>query len=939
MRALPGVGATTLAVIALMFVSGLALQAQSAPTHAQTLPAGVASSQPSSRLTAPAHETSLSPRALFGAHPLAALPNASFFSGVGAITVDPKVANNSGINTTITLPAAFSPPSKGCVAISLSGFSGDVCAFLGIEEPFNSTASAGIGCIIATALGQAFCLPVGLLPNGSFIYSATNRLPLGATHTFSITHLIGKWWTFELDGAPITGNGTYNLNATQALGFSQSGISNPVQIMAEFGNTSFKMPQINVPWAIGIELNGTTSPSYQPVDGNALLLNASYPIGIQGHDQVASLPKDSVQEGDSITYPGLLAPLWGHFNPFGVMDPQAAAYTSEPAVAGNQGMEFTVTVPTVTEPKGTAEFLGVQMPVNSTLEIGVGVVFASTFAVPYYLVRNLVNYHVYTAKSVSIAPGSALHLATQAKGGGWWNFTENGLLIVNATTGSGNGTANLGVNTAAGFVGSTYAPNSSYFAESTFPMLGLFGNGTMPLINATAGMQFLVSGRGWMMPDYAYGYSWNSSVGIRSALPTPSGLSRGDVNLGSSVPILTTTPPLLWKGKLWFTGAGAAPATVVPGQTSRVSVNLTSQLASPSPGNVCATVSSLPPGNGCAMLFTPQNTTGNSTLYTASFTAPSLTSLTPLTVTFSILSSPSQPYEAASASTTLQVVPPTLVVQVGASSTTVTAGTTSTLRIWVNDSMGPVAGASVNVTPTVPGLGATATATSTVGLYTDTFTPPVTLANQTVYPVTFSANKTATVGGTATLTLTAVPLPLLVVQLSWAQIPGGISGGTTVVFTATVTSGGQAESGASVAVVINPSGPSIPSWSGVLSGVTGTSGTLELALQAPNVTTTTTFHLNATATLSGYRAATGGTQVTVKAPSATTSGSGGLGIYLYVIIGVVAAVAVVAVLLLVMRKKKGTPVSPARDDYAPAAAQEEDPNASPAPWQEQSPQP
>lgn len=253
--------------------------------------------------------------------PFAPLQSESFFAGVGVFTSDPNVANNSGVNTTITLPSSFAAPAKGCISYSIA----EICVFLGVEEPINATLTASVGAVLLVLNGVPMAFPEAMLPNETTvvsIVSVSNALPLGQTYNFSITHSSGTWWDFECSGNLIKGssaweNGTYNLGQSIASGFGSGTFGGssvkqgPMQFIDELGNSSFTLPQVSVPWAIGIEKPGQRSPSYRPRSGNAMLWNASYPIGIAGQIQNPILSVDAVYEAGSLPFPGTAAYLWG----------------------------------------------------------------------------------------------------------------------------------------------------------------------------------------------------------------------------------------------------------------------------------------------------------------------------------------------------------------------------------------------------------------------------------------------------------------------------------------------------------------------------------------------------------------------------------------------------------------------------------------------------
>jgi hypothetical protein len=878
----------------------------------------------------PGHEASKNPSSgtALLQDPFLTLPGKSFSAGVGAFTSDPDVANNTGLNTTIALPSSFTLPADGCVSNSNLG----ICVFLGVEEPISSTTNAFVGAVIATTGSSTVALGAAILPNGTLVTSyPSDSLVLGHAYTFSFLHSSGTWWDFEYNGNLITGasawqNGTFNLNQPVATGLGTGGVGTgsvsqgPMQFVAELGSSTFSLPQVDVTWAIGIERANQSSPTYQPTSGNAALLNASYPVGIVGHDQNSSLPLDHVQEAGDTVFLGVADSLWGYATPLGALTPQVAVYSTETTAAGNGGIGFALTVPTFSLSKGQLEFSGVQMPFNSTVQIGVGVMFSEARAVPYYFVRSSLSVSLYPSISQALTVGSSVALKAQAQANGWWSFTENGAPIVNSPTGDGNGTAYLGSATAAAFIGSTIDPSVSTFSSSAFPMLGLYGNGTMKLLDASSALLFSEPGRGWIPADYANGWCWNAtqqgsgevcntaatSAGIEGNEQDVIKVPRWEVLLGTGVPYkMTTQSSLVWSGVLNVSVA-VSPEAVTSGQSTTVEVTVTSSLALPSPIDVYGT------GNLWFLTFNVSSTGSYWGTYVATYYAPNLTSSSPTQVNITIEAFSPPDFEAAYNSTVLTVSPPQLFLQARAAYSTITAGQTDTLSIWVNNSQGPVTGAAINATVTPAGgqgyLG-TISQTTTAGLYAATFAPPVTVTSNANYTVTFYANAIGGLTGIGSINLSVAPLPVLSVAVAIQSTAGSgsFSGGEPLTIVVTVSSPSQYVSGALVVIT------SSVSWLNKVSGITNSTGVFGMVLKAPNETATTLIKVSVTASLSGYRSGSGTVSLTVVPPPHPPSTKSSIsGIYTWIAVGVGVVVVVVVVLLFRRKLTKGRPEKPVK---------------------------
>ncbi len=223
-----------------------------------------------------------------------------------------KLANNTAINATITAPNNPSLSTNQYIV-------------LGVGDPVNATKFTAVAVAETYYLLATVAAPAAYLPNGTLIYNAANLVSLGSTHTYEINHLHGYWWTYTYDGNAITGsssweNGTYNLGVSVAAGvMCEAGYTlGPSFVALAYGASGAATPSIpttTVPWAVGVEPLGQTSPNYAPQAANAVpQLNSTLGIvGVQGHDQVSSIGFDHLKVGSSVPYPGSLVPLWGNY--------------------------------------------------------------------------------------------------------------------------------------------------------------------------------------------------------------------------------------------------------------------------------------------------------------------------------------------------------------------------------------------------------------------------------------------------------------------------------------------------------------------------------------------------------------------------------------------------------------------------------------------------
>ncbi len=235
-------------------------------------------------------------------------------TGVEATTNLTDLVNNSGVNTTLTVPSPT--------------LSSNQYVFLGVGEPITSAAVVAVGAAeTGVPLLGTVSVPVAFLPNGTEVYSLSGPfLTLGARYTFAALHFHGNWWNLTYSGHPITGgagweNGTYDLGAPTALGVTCAFGTRaaPSFLVALYGNGTAPptLPTTLVPRAVGVAPGGSSSATYLPRSANALpQLNASLgTVYLEGSVQNSSIPTGAIRVGSQATlgYPGPNASVWGSY--------------------------------------------------------------------------------------------------------------------------------------------------------------------------------------------------------------------------------------------------------------------------------------------------------------------------------------------------------------------------------------------------------------------------------------------------------------------------------------------------------------------------------------------------------------------------------------------------------------------------------------------------
>lgn len=260
--------------------------------------------------------------------------------------------NNTGVNATVSSPTGAS------LASAASG--NGQFLLLGVGEPITSKVFTAVGVADVNALGISVeSYPVAYLPNGTLIDNLNNYFSPGTTDTYAITWVHGWWWSYTYDGNAVTGatdtgssipweNGTYNLGVSVASGvICESGYRvGPSFVAIAYGEGTAatpSMPTTSVPWALGIEPKGSSSPSYVAPATNAIpQLNASLGvIGIEGHAQDAALGIDHLKVGSSVAFPGSFKSIWGNYKVLALNQSTLTPVSASLAYNANQAFNAT----------------------------------------------------------------------------------------------------------------------------------------------------------------------------------------------------------------------------------------------------------------------------------------------------------------------------------------------------------------------------------------------------------------------------------------------------------------------------------------------------------------------------------------------------------------------------------------------------------------------
>jgi hypothetical protein len=252
-----------------------------------------------------------------------------------------KLANNTAVNTTLTVPSGVSLGSSQYIVFGI----GDPLA----DGNFTAAGAAMTNDILTVAV------PAAYLPNGTLVYNELDLITPGDTYTFAITHEHGYWWSYTYNTNAITGskgweNGTYNLGVSAAAGLmcEEGATVGPSFVAIAYGNGTAatpSMPTTSVSWAIGVEPEGSSTISYVPQAANTMpQFNASLGlVGIQGHNQNSAIGINHLKIGavSSVPYPGAFTSLWGNYKVNDLNTSKVTPITA--SVAYNATQEFNAT--------------------------------------------------------------------------------------------------------------------------------------------------------------------------------------------------------------------------------------------------------------------------------------------------------------------------------------------------------------------------------------------------------------------------------------------------------------------------------------------------------------------------------------------------------------------------------------------------------------------
>ncbi len=261
-------------------------------------------------------------------------------------------------------------------------------------------------------------------------------------------------------------------------------------------------------------------------------------------------------------------------------------------------------------------------------------------------------------------------------------------------------------------------------------------------------------------------------------------------------------------------------------------------------------------------------------------------------------------YVSATLTATLEVDPaPPMALNLSATAYVATAGSSVPVRVTLQSTGAPVAGASESFRTSAGSLDILSATTPTNGTVELLLAAPSPTAATSV-TVTASASEPGYTAATGTLRLYVVLVMSLALSISPTTV---VSGGTAQVEVLVEDASGAPVSAAQVSLSASQ-GTISPSV-----GTTDSTGKLTVQYTAPNVSSTTTATITATATAPGRETTQGSAQVTDTPPS-PGSGQGGLMATLtspLVLAAIaVAVVAAVAILAVALRKRRSSANDP-----------------------------
>lgn len=756
----------------------------------------------------------------------------------GAMTSDPMVLNNLGMNTTVEFLANPSVPS-GMFLLTVE------------TDVLTATTAVSVGIIsFSSPTSGPVSYATVLLPNGTLVVG-TNALTVASLEVPAVlNHRVGDFWDLTVNSVLVSdpglgawANGTFDLGTPKAIGLLMQGggvVDGPQLQTIEFGG-SFALPLIEVPWAMGFRIGVSSVPSYRPVSANAVLANATSTIGIEGQVQVPGIQPDQVIMGGGVPFPGLGAQLWGNASfPIGGL-PQltVAAYTNEWAVRDSQGLQFVAdTDPGFHVLPFEESFVGAVLPVNSTISLGIGMVVTNgskgPVFEPFYTEVTPGVAAVYESAGPPIPEGTAVTFAIRGDDpGGWWNFSANGTSV--HASAAGNGSVYLGHDVADTVLARNATPANASWGLSAVPMIALGGNASGANISVTSAMLFPVGPPvSSAPPDFALAWRWTQYPGIYGH-DQQNGIPNGSLSIRTDQVVNDATDGVpLWSG-LMKGSLLATTSSLYSNETSELTLKLTGgTFAPPEWPSISATVK----GAGSITNFTRTATPNE---YTANFTAPVTLVATSSTVSVTV-SDPD--YSSITRSAVFTVLPNQVMAVARADPSVVVGGSSGNVTVWVNDSTGaPISGASLAVTGAPTGwVGASHEAGP--GVYYFVVGIPALQAVFENLTLSIFVNRSGLLAGVVQTDLEVVPAPLLAVQLTVA--PGTtLDGGDLGRFNVNVTEDGLPVTGAAVLLG--------PVWAALPGGSTAADGVYSTTSRAPNATVDERYTFNATATSTGFR--------------------------------------------------------------------------------------
>lgn len=244
--------------------------------------------------------------------------------------------------------------------------------------------------------------------------------------------------------------------------------------------------------------------------------------------------------------------------------------------------------------------------------------------------------------------------------------------------------------------------------------------------------------------------------------------------------------------------------------------------------------------------------------YTSTYTAPTVTSQTLVTITANATKTG---YNQGQNTTQITVNPitPTLHVTVNANPKTVFSGGTSTITVHVTDGSTPMTGCTIQLDDGSVGGSFTSVQEMGNGDYQSTYTAP-TVTTPKVVTITAKASKGGYNDGQGTTTITVNPIPPKVLAVTVSANPATVYSSGTTNITVHVTDGSNPVTGCSILLDDGSAGGSFSSVSDQ------GNGDYKSAYTAPTVTSQKTVTVTGNASKATYTSNEGSCTVTVNPP-------------------------------------------------------------------------